>query len=140
MRKPMNSTPLVDAGDDTHPYVYVLVRTDITVEQQVVQASHAAFEAGMRWHAPGAEVASLIVLGVPHKESLTRAARKLAGLGVDHHVFFEPDFGMGESALGTRPLVGAERAALAGYPLWKHRPPLQLPAPAAAPSDALEAA
>lgn len=107
------------ADDDTHPYVYVLVRTDLELHQQLVQSSHAAFESGLRWHSPDEEVSSLIVLEVPHKAALLRAARKLTAKGVDHHVFFEPDFDMGESALATRPLVGEERRALAGYPLWR---------------------
>lgn len=105
-------------SEDTHPYVYVLVRKDLPLHQQLVQASHAAFEAGLRWHSADDEVASLIVLEVPHKAALLRAARKLEAKGVDHHVFFEPDFDMGESALATRPLVGEARRPLSGYPLW----------------------
>lgn len=105
-------------SEDLHPYVYVLVRKDIPLHQQLVQASHAAFEAGLRWHSPDDEVASLIVLEVPHKAALLRAARKLGTRGIDHHVFYEPDFDMGESALATRPLVGEIRRPLSGYPLW----------------------
>lgn len=119
-----DDTPAADTpsssrlAEDTHPYVYVLVRKDIPLHQQLVQASHAAFEAGLRWHSPDDEVTSLIVLEVPHKTALLRAARKLSAKGVDHHVFFEPDFDMGESALATRPLVGEARRPLSGYPLW----------------------
>jgi hypothetical protein len=105
-------------AEDAHPYVYVLVRLDIPLHQQLVQASHAAFEAGLRWHSPDDEVASLIVLEVRDKAALLRAARKLTAKGVDHHLFFEPDFDMGESALATRPLVGPARRPLSGYPLW----------------------
>jgi hypothetical protein len=112
-----SSSPARDEG--AHPYVYVLVRLDIPLHQQLIQASHAAFEAGLRWHSPDDEVASLIVLGVRDKAALLRAARKLTAKGVDHHVFFEPDFDMGESALATRPLVAEARRPLAGYPLWK---------------------
>lgn len=101
-----------------HAYVYVLVRKDIPLHQQLVQAGHAAFEAGLRWHSPDDEVASLIVLEVPHRAALMRAAAKFAKRGIEHHVFFEPDFGIGESALATRPLAGEARRLLAGYPLW----------------------
>lgn len=112
------SPSLVARDEDAHPYVYVLVRLDIPLHQQLVQASHAAFEAGLRWHSPDDEVASLIVLEVRDKAALLRAARKLTAKGVDHHIFFEPDFDMGESALATRPLVGPARRPLSGYPLW----------------------
>ena len=119
-------------AEDLHPYVYVLIRKDLELHQQLVQSSHAAFEAGMRWHSPGAEVASLIVLEVPHKAALLRAAKKFSGLGIEHHTFFEPDFEMGESALATRPLIGSDRKPLAGYPLWKHQ--VQAASPVSQPS------
>jgi hypothetical protein len=113
----------VDQADDyeTHSYVYVLIRTDIALEQQLVQLGHAAWEAGMRWHSPEKRVCSLIALAIPNKKALERAARKLTALGIEHHMFHEPDFGMGHSAIGTQPLIGDARQPLMGYPLWKAR-------------------
>ncbi len=101
------------------PYVYVLVRTDISFEQQLVQASHAALEAGFRFNAPS-EIASVIVLAVPSQQALLEAAARLSARGVEHEVFFEPDFGMGYSALATRPLCSREeRNLMRKYPLYR---------------------
>lgn len=104
---------------DMKPYVYVLVREDISLEQQMVQASHAALEAGFRFQQPAGDTSSLILLSIPNRESLENAARELQLVGIDHHMFFEPDFDMGHSALATRPLYGAERKRMRKYPLYR---------------------
>lgn len=105
--------------NEHHPYVYVFVRQDIPLAQQLVQAGHAAFEAGLRFHSPDLPISSLIALSAPDRKALLRAAHKLRHLGIAHHIFFEPDFEMGESALATEPLFGKARDPLRGYPLWK---------------------
>ena len=101
------------------PYVYVLVREDISLEQKLVQVGHAALEAGFRFQQPE-RTASLIVLSVPDREALEAAAVRLNAKGIDCHLFHEPDFGMGHSALATRPISEkAERHLMRKYPLFK---------------------
>jgi len=97
----------------------VIVRTDIALHQQLVQSAHAAAEAGRTYYDSEHGLASLVVLAVPHLSALTKASQKLEKLGVAHEVFFEPDWGMGHSALATRPLKGSERSLLKYWPLWK---------------------
>lgn len=104
------------------PYVYILVRQDIGLEQQLVQASHAALEAGFRFQMPTHDTASLIMLSAKDMPALQAAALDLEENGIDHHLFYEPDFGpMGHSALATRPLYGAERKLMRKYPLFRAR-------------------
>jgi hypothetical protein len=99
------------------PYVYVVVRNDIGHAQQVVQSSHAALEAGFRFERPK-ETASIILLSVPDQAALHAAASRLELHGIEHHLFFEPDFGMGHSALATRPIhAKKERHLMRKYPL-----------------------
>lgn len=102
------------------PYVYVFVRADLPVEQQMVQASHAALEAGFRFEQP-AQTASLVLLSVPDMPALESAAQRLAQYDIDHHLFYEPDFGpMGHSALATRPITAKkERHLMRKYPLYR---------------------
>ncbi|WP_434715834.1 hypothetical protein [Paraburkholderia sp. A3RO-2L] len=103
------------------PYVYVLVRQDISPAQQLVQASHAALEAGFRFTQPE-QTASVIVLAVPDRDALQAAATRLERYGIEHHMFFEPDFEMGHSALATRPLhLPKERHLMRKYPLFHSR-------------------
>jgi len=102
----------------TKPYVYALIRRDIPFAQQLVQVGHAALEAG-REHYRSDETASFIVLEVPDRAALEAAAQRLSSLGIDHHLFFEPDFDMGYSALATRPVSGKERQIFRRWPLWR---------------------
>lgn len=105
------------------PYVYVLVREDISLEQKLVQVGHAVLEAGFRFQQP-AQTASLIVLSVPDRGALDAAAVRLNAKGIDHYLFHEPDFGMGHSALATRPLSEkAERHLMRKYPLFRATQP-----------------
>lgn len=109
--------------------IYVLVRTDIPLHQQLVQAAHAAAEAARTHYNPEHGIASLVVLAVPHLKALTRASQKLQNLHVKHEIFFEPDWNMGNSALATRPLTDAERPLMRYWPLWKCPPTPYSPTP-----------
>lgn len=107
------------AADGQKRTLYVFVRTDISLEQQMVQAAHAAAEAGRAFYEAEHGIASLIVLAVPSQEALYKVQAHLATLDIAHQMFFEPDFNIGDSAIGTRPLLDAERPLLRRYPLWK---------------------
>ena len=112
--------PARSALSDTDKFtMYVLVRTDIDPVQQVVQAAHAAAEAGRAFYAARHGIASLIVLGVPNRDTLLAARDTLLQRGLETTLFFEPDFGMGESALATEPLDAALRRRLRDWPLLK---------------------
>ncbi len=99
--------------------MYVLVRTDIDPVQQLVQASHAAAEAGRTFYDERHGIASLIVLAVPDREALLAAHHRLRAQGLGCELFFEPNFGIGESALATEPLDARTRRRLRGWPLFK---------------------
>lgn len=107
------------------PYTYVIVRTDLSPAEQIVQACHAALEAGFAFTAP-AETSSLIVLAVAGKAELLEAAERLELNGIETQLFFEPDFDMGYSALATRTVTTKkERSVLAKYPLFGKEKPLE---------------
>lgn len=99
--------------------IYVLVRTDIDLAHQVVQALHGAAECGRLFYAEGHGVARLVLLSVPSREALLVAQQRLHCKGIPVEIFVEPDDGMGESALATAPLPEASRKHLMGFPLWR---------------------
>lgn len=99
--------------------MYVLVRQDISLEQQLVQLGHATAEAGRSSYNEDHGIASLIVLSVKDKDALYKARDYLSHRQVEHSLFFEPDFDMGHSALCTRPLNTDERKMMRKWPLWK---------------------
>lgn len=101
------------------PYTYVLVRQDIPLHQQMVQACHAALEAGFAFDAP-ATTSSLIVCSVPDREALIAAKERLARYGIRSEIFFEPDWDMGFSALASEPILDRkQRFAMKAYPLFQ---------------------
>lgn len=130
MHSPLQAVnaPSAQAPGDRHT-LYVFVRTDISPAQQMVQAAHAAAEAGRKFYRAEHGVASLIVLAVPSTGHLLAAAERLRAIGLEHTLFVEPDFGMGPSALGTRALTDGERRHLRSWPLWT--PPRSSAAPTA---------
>jgi hypothetical protein len=103
------------------PYVYILVREDLDPVTRIVQASHAALEAGFVFGKPdSSEPVHLVTLGVSDRHELERHARRLESLGIDAVMFFEPDHGIGYSALASRPVFGDERRAFRGMSLLRH--------------------
>lgn len=99
--------------------LYVLVRKDIALEQQIVQATHAGVEAGRSFYLPQHGIASVILLAVPDMQALHAAQALLHAKGVKTELFHEPDFGMGDSALATEPLLEEQRKLLSSWPLWR---------------------
>lgn len=85
-----------------------------------MQAAHATLEIGFRQTLPNV-VCHLVLLAVPNEETLTRWAFDLKCDGINHHCFFEPDDGMGYSALATEPLPDSARKRFKKLPLW-HAP------------------
>lgn len=101
-----------------HPYSYIVVRKDLLLHQQIVQAAHAAQYVGWRTKEPD-EICSLIVLEAANEAELTRVYRELAMQGIEVIPFYEPDWDMGLSAIGTEPLyTKAQREPLRKFQLW----------------------
>ena len=109
---------------------YVLVRRDLTPRQQLVQAVHAAAEAGRRFYRVDHGIASAIVLTVPDAAALSAARNQLTAAGISTDTFYEPDFGIGESALATEPIPQELRVHLRAWPLWRPVPPAEQDKPA----------
>lgn len=85
----------------------------------MVQASHAALEAGIVFGAGSDEPSSLIVLGVADKAALHDALDYCQENGIRTELFFEPDWEYGDTAFGTEPITNDKRGLLRRYSLWK---------------------
>ena len=103
-------------------YVYTWIRTDLPIEQQIVQAAHSALEAGRSHHKPQA-VSHLILLEAKSEDHLCRIAEDLDLLGIAHHMFFEPDYDRGYTSITTEPLYTKEqRKYFFKHNLYKFQP------------------
>lgn len=94
------------------------VRTDLPTAQQLVQAVHAGYEAGIRFGNPH-QVDSVVVCQVSNEEELLRMKDRLDQREIRSYVFREPDIGDQATALATEPIMGPQRKTLARYPLWE---------------------
>lgn len=102
-----------------HPYTYIFIRKDLSPAQQLVQASHAALEAGFTFDKPH-KTSSIIMIGAENKDELYDIGARLERHGIRHHMFFEPDFEMGHSAIATEPIHDIKiRRVMSKYKLYK---------------------
>lgn len=84
----------------------------------MVQACHACQEAGARFGCPSET--HLVVVSVPNEQSLLEIAGNMRGHGIDHTLFFEPDYDTGHTAVCTEPDVHRRaRRFTKGLPMLK---------------------
>lgn len=112
------------------PYVYVIVRADLTLPQQIVQACHAVLQAAYRYPLPqdtSPIVPFIVVLQTPDKATLVNARERLLGKNIDMTLFYEPDDNLGATALASEPIYSKQkRKAFFIYTPWD----FELPVPA----------
>lgn len=96
--------------------MYVFVRQDISLAQQIVQSNHATLSLSSHYGVEGTP--NIVVIGVPDVAALERACREMTAAGIPHHSWHEPDFDMGFTAITSAPIEGEQRRALAHYKVW----------------------
>lgn len=101
-------------------HIYTFIRQDISPAQQIVQIGHACYEAGKRFDDLG-HISSLVLLAARNEEHLKQISETLDMRNIDHYAFYEPDYGMGHSAICTRPITDKrERAIFKRWELFRH--------------------
>lgn len=81
--------------------LYVLVRRDLPMSQQVVQSGHAVAEWLMKGPKTKWKNGTLIILGVSGRRQLKSWRLRLEDMGVKYKIFREPDIGDQATALAT---------------------------------------
>lgn len=100
--------------------MYVFIRVDLPLQQQLVQSNHAALEAGIAFgNKEQSEPSSLILIAVKNTYQLEKAMKDLETKGVRFIAFEEPDWEYGLTAFATEPLTQDKRKLLKRYQLWK---------------------
>ena len=95
------------------------MRRDLPLAHQMVQAGHAALEAGLKLPCEVPEPSSLIMIGVKDQKELYKARRYLSKHDIKTEMFFEPDWNYGHTAFGTEALIDSRRHTLRRFQLWK---------------------
>ncbi len=96
-----------------------MVREDLSLPQQAVQAIHAAIEATRTFLSPEETHPHVVLCTVPSEQALMRAMHRLSARDIQFKHFIEPDIGNEITALATAPLSGQDRKAFSNYPLLK---------------------
>lgn len=105
----------------------IVVRTDIPLAQQMVQACHASALAGTTFSG-WQEDTRMALLAAKDETALIAAGLRLHQLGISFCEFSEPDHGIGFSALASAPIAWKKaRKALPSLPLWGQHPQANIP-------------
>ena len=83
-------------------HIYLVVRTDLSKEQQLVQACHAILKAGLAFNSN--PQSSLVVLGVENKTRLYEVSSQLEDNNIKFEKFYESWANIGHTALATEPI------------------------------------
>jgi hypothetical protein len=98
------------------PYIYLFVRKDLSVPQQVIQTVHAAQLTG--WACGNLQVPNAVLVGAQSEDDLLTIREYLIDHDVPHEMFYEPDV-FAYTAIATYPLKGKERAPLKHFQLMR---------------------
>ena len=99
-------------------YIYIVVRSDLSKEQQLVQACHAAIKATFQFDSDPRS--SLVVLKVDNKAGLNEVANQLIKTNIKHEMFYESWGSIGNTALATNPISKQEEGILNTLDLLKY--------------------
>ena len=101
-----------------------MVRNDLPVHDQIVQACHACYESSLKYGTPDTY---LVLLQVRDQNELIQWSKICEDNDIQYHMFHEPDhaeevgeFPMGFTALCTEPLFGKKRESFRNCELWSH--------------------
>jgi hypothetical protein len=98
--------------------LYVLVRRDLPLAHQAVQAIHAGISSARELIPGDAIHPSLVLCTVPDKGSLLAMQDRCHAAGIANRVFVESDMGDEPTALATQPVNGKGRRLFRDLPLF----------------------
>jgi hypothetical protein len=96
----------------------VFVREDLPNTVKLVQAGHACMEMGFVTKKPE-EQTFLVALSVKNQDALIKVAELLEQQGIKFHMFYEPDYDYGYTALCTEPVEFGKYKIFSKYNLLK---------------------
>lgn len=85
----------------------------------MVQANHACFEMGMKVQNKPQIVCHMVLCLTINEEELDKLSTYLKGHGIAHHMFYEPDFETGHTAICTEPIYNEQRKLFKKFKLLK---------------------
>lgn len=107
MVKPDNE---INEPDNDTPFMYIFVREDLPPVVKLIQTAHVTHMAGARFGLSDPDLPThFCVFGVKDEEALESVAWRLQDQDYEFEIFFEPDNGIGNTAIAVQPLLGPDR-------------------------------
>lgn len=103
-------------------HVYVVVRQDIPLAHQAVQAVHAGISSARELIPSGAIHPSLVLCTVPDEAALLAVQDRCHRAGIANRIFLESDMGEAPTALATGPVGKPQRKLFRDLPLFTGGP------------------
>lgn len=97
-------------------YFYVVVRTDISLADQICQVAHVCTHIGAK--DVDTTTANLVLLKVSNQEELLKLAGILKEAGIYREINYEPDDDLGATAIASEAIRGDQRKIFKKYQCW----------------------
>ena len=99
-------------------YTYCFLRKDLPGVVRAIQLGHACMELGKMLDSDE-PIANMVLFEVADQSELVRVSGWLNDVSLKHHIFYEPDYNTGYTAICTEPLTGDQRVPFSGFTLFK---------------------
>lgn len=99
------------------PYMYVLIRNDLSIPQRAVQASHACIESAKKFVTK--QHPSVIICAVKNENDLLNACAYLTNNNIKYEKFLEPDIDYSLTAVASEPIYTIDRKKFSKFQLMK---------------------
>ena len=94
--------------------MYIFIRSDLSLPQQIVQSSHASAIIGEKYHSN----TSIVLISCKDEDHLKSTAQYLQDHQIKFEIFYEPDVNEFTS-IATEPLIGESRKNLKKFKLMQ---------------------
>jgi hypothetical protein len=101
-------------------WLYLFIRQDIPVAQQITQSNHATYSLALAYN-PACDIPNIVTIGVPDLAALKRVQYKLVQNQIPHYAWTEPDFDLGFTSITTVPLDFNQKQILKNYRVYSNR-------------------
>ena len=105
-------------------YTYCFLRKDLPPVVRAIQLAHAGMELGKMLDSDE-PIANLVLFEVANEQELIKVDGWLEEIGIEkRHMFYEPDYDTGYTAIAVGPLTGEQRVPFSRFTLfkWEHEP------------------
>lgn len=100
------------------PYIYLFIREDLGVAQQIIQTAHAVDDL-YKTIQPGDRTNHMVLFAIRNERDLELTSKYLTENEIHHTMFYEPDV-FAHTAIATEPIKGEQRKLFRRFKLKKN--------------------